>query len=82
MIVLKINSHRASHKIRQNFGVNKFYYHREMFTVTAKGGFCIVEDSLGERILKGGGNEWYDSRPVKGVTKAKDQTVENYHPCH
>lgn len=80
-IVIKIISHRASHKLRNNFGLSKFYYHKDVFSVTAKGGFCIVDKEIGEAILNGGGSNWCDSKPVKGVTKAKDQQTGNYYPC-
>ncbi len=80
-IVLKVNSHRAANKLRRNFGLSQTYYHKSVFDVVAKGGFWIVEKSVGEAILKGGGSNWYDSKPVKGVTKAKDQQTGNYYPC-
>lgn len=80
-IVLKANSHRAADKLRKDFGLSKTYYHKNSFDIVAKGGFWIVDKEVGEAILKGGGSNWYDSKPVKGVTKAKDQKVENYYPC-
>lgn len=80
-IVLKVNSHRAADKLRNSFGLSKSYYHKSVFDVVAKGGFWIVDKEIGEAILKGGGSNWYDSKPVRGVTKAKDQQTGNYYPC-